>query len=307
MTDTLKISFAIPFYGSVEYLDRAIASVRKQTIDDWTLVVVDDCSPSEGARGLVENLGDARITYFRNDHNLGLAGNWNRCIDLSRTPLVTLLHSDDELCPRYAEMMLAAHAKWPHAGAIFCRAQIIDEQGEPVFSLRDLVKRWLMPSTTRPFELAGEEGTRCLLRGNFVICPSLCYKRSAFDALRFSTQWRFMLDLDFLVRGLMAGGRLVGLPDTAIRYRRHAEQVTVECERNLRMFTEEIGFLHWAAEESRRLGWGRAVAVAEKMPIIKLQILNYAAQDLMRFQFGAALMKMKLLVQGVGAALPPPA
>lgn len=302
-----QLSFAIPFYGSVEYLHKAIASIRNQTLRDWTLVIVDDCSPSQGARALVESLGDTRITYFRNERNLGLADNWNRCVELCHTPLVTLLHSDDELYPRYAEMMLAAHRQWPDAAAVFCRALIVNEQSKPVFSLRDRVKRWLMPAADQAFVLVGEEGTRRLLRGNFVICPSLCYKRSAFDGLRFSTRWRFMLDLDFLVRVLLAGKQLVGLPDFAIRYRRHAEQVTVECERNLKMFTEEIDFLRWAAEEARTRGWMRARSVAQKMPIIKLQILHYALQDFMHFQFAAARMKLKLLGQGMGIKAQPPA
>lgn len=127
------------------------------------------------------------------------------------------------------------------------------------------------------------------------MCPSLCYKRSLFDGLRFSPEWRFMLDLDFLTRGLLAGHEFVGVPETVFRYRRHPEQVTVECERNLRMFVEEIDFWRRAAETSRNRGWSRAMAVAERMTIIRLQLVYYALSDLSRAQIGAALRKIRLL------------
>ena len=42
-----------------------------------------------------------------------------------------------------------------------------------------------------------------------------------------------------------------------------------------------------------------ARSVAERMPIIKLQILHYALLDFMHFQFAAAWMKLKLLGTGM--------
>jgi hypothetical protein len=54
---------------------------------------------------------DARISYVRNPTNLGIAGNWNRCLELAETALFTLHHADDRLNARYAEIIreLADH------------------------------------------------------------------------------------------------------------------------------------------------------------------------------------------------------
>jgi len=290
-----RITFAIPFYGSLVHLRRAIASACSQTACDWRAIIVDDCSPHAGVRELVEGVGDTRITYSRNERNLGLAGNWNRCIELSTTPLVTLLHSDDELLPHYAQTMLDAHALWPNALAIFCGAQIIDGNSEPIFSFRDLVKQWLLPAAKQPFVLAGEEGVSSLVRGNFVMCPTLCYNRARFQGMKFSTGWGFVVDVDFYLRALMAGAEFVGLPEVAYRYRRHPDQVTAQCERNARMFTEEIKLWRWAARESQKRGWERAATIAERMNIIKLQIGYYVLADLARVRPGDALEKLGLL------------
>ena len=289
-----RLTFAIPFYGSPALLQRAIASICAQTTGDWRAVVVDDCSPGTGAREVVESFRDTRMGYFRNDQNLGLAGNWNRCIELSTTRLVTLLHSDDELFPHYAETMLDAHANWPSAAAVFCAAEIIAVDSEPVFSLRDQVKRWMVPVADQ-FVLAGQDGVCRLVRGNIVMCPTLCYNLDRLQGMRFSTDWSFVVDLEFDLRALMAGAELVGLSDVAYRYRRHPDQATAHSERDLSMFTEEIDLWRWVARESQLRGWRRAATIAERMRFIKLQIAAYALADLVRAQPRRAFEKLALL------------
>jgi GT2 family glycosyltransferase len=246
-------------------------------------------------RELVERFGDHRITYVRNEENLGLAGNWNRCVELSKTPLVTLVHGDDELMPHYAATMLAAHSKWPDAAAIFCEATVIDERGREVFSFRDYVKGWLLPDPKNPFALEGEQGVRSLLRGNFIMCPTLCYKRTLFQNITFSPEWRMVLDVDFYFRAIAKGAKFVGLRDVAYRYRRHAEQITAECELNLRIFSEEVELWRCAARDARARGWHGTAKVAESMTIIKLQLLYYLLADVRKLQFDAAGKKLTFL------------
>jgi GT2 family glycosyltransferase len=81
-----RITFAIPFWGNLDYLRRTVASVFRQSVRDWRAVVVDDCNPMAGAREITNDFEDARLTYVRNDHNLGQARTMNRCLELSRTP-----------------------------------------------------------------------------------------------------------------------------------------------------------------------------------------------------------------------------
>lgn len=289
------ITLAIPFYGSIAYLTSTLTSIQGQTVSNWCAIVVDDFSPTPGVRELVERFGDPRITYVRNEGNLGLAGNWNRCIDLCRTPLITLVHGDDELMPHYVETMLAAHSKCPDAAAVFCGAMVIDQCGSEVFSFRDYVKRWLAPDPKRTFVLADEQGVRSLLRGNFIICPTLCYKRDLFEEMEFSPEWRMVLDVDLYLRAIAKGKKFVGLRDVAYRYRRHADQTTAECERNLRIFVEEVELWRRAARDAQALGWYSTAKVAENMTIIKLQLLYYLLADIHKLQFGAAWKKLTLL------------
>ena len=52
-------------------------------------------------------------------------------------------------------------------------------------NLRELqifVKRFLVPSRHRHVSLVGEQALTGLLRGNFIMCPTLCYRRSVLGA-----------------------------------------------------------------------------------------------------------------------------
>src|SRR5262249_13913005 len=100
-----KITLAIPFYSGLAFLRRALDSVVRQTLADWQVVVSDDASPDAEARELVASYRDGRMRYCRNPVNLGMAGNWNRCLDLAETDLVTLLHADDELLDNYCSLI----------------------------------------------------------------------------------------------------------------------------------------------------------------------------------------------------------
>src|SRR5262249_10499692 len=154
------------------------------------------------------------------------AGNWNRCFDLADTDLVNLLHNDDELLPNYVEEMLKAGRDYPDAAAFFCQARIIDGSGREVFSVVDSAKRWFRPRGDGPLVLRGPSAVLALARGNFIMCPTVCYRMSRIADERFDPGWKFVLDLEFFTRILLAGETIVGLPTVAFAYRRHDENAT---------------------------------------------------------------------------------
>lgn len=285
------LTFAIPFYSTPEYLKLAIESVIRQTRTDWKLIVVDDCSPIPGIRDLVEGFKDNRISYSLNPQNLGQAGNWNRCLELAQTDLVTLLHADDELEPDYAEKMVGVMEKGPGAAAAFCRARIIDENGREIFSFVDHYKKFLMQSTTEIFSLKGEDGLSALIKGNFIMCPTLCYRRSRLGGQVFSRDWKCTPDMDYTTRLLLSGAELISVPEVCFRYRRHGESGTAHTQRSLRMFEEEVALYKKLASDSASLGWRKSERLAQRKKILKLRVGFAFAKDLAAFDITGALRK----------------
>jgi glycosyltransferase involved in cell wall biosynthesis len=290
-----RLTIAIPFYTGGSYLQRAIASVRRQTSAAWQLFICDDCGPEPGIAELVHSYRDPRITYHRNERNLGMAGNWNRCLDLAATDLVSLLHADDELLKGYVDLMTRAADHHPRAVAFFCSARIIDARGRVRFSLPDFVKRFLIPPSSGPLALTGRSAVEALLRGDFIMCPTLCYRTSILGARRFAADWKFAHDLEFLTRLLLEGETLVGLAKAAYAYRRHAGNATTRYTHSLLRFDEEVQLYNDLGRAAAQRGWRRAGELARNKRIIKLNLAICTLTDLLHGRLHSAREKLRYI------------
>jgi glycosyltransferase involved in cell wall biosynthesis len=296
------LTIAIPFYKGQAFLRKAIESVLRQSSPEWRLIVCDD-GPEPDTDKLVASFHDQRIRYLKNEHNLGMAGNWNRCLDSADTDLVNLLHNDDELLSNYVEVMRRAAGEYPQAAAFFCTARIIDEAGRERFSIVDYAKRFLQPRTRTPHVLSGVAALEALMRGNFIMCPTVCYRKCRLGGERFSGDWRFVLDLEFYMRLLFAGESLIGLPDIAYAYRRHGESATEAYTQSLLRFEEESLLHDRVAATARQRGWRTLARVAAQKKIIKWHLLYRIGRDLERLEFEPAVRKWKFLRAMSGQAV----
>ncbi len=283
-----RVAIAIPFHAGLAYLSEAVASVRAQSDPEWSLLVVDDSGGASGARALVEGLGDARVRCLENPRNLGMVACWNRCLEEAGGELVTLLHADDRLLPGYVAEMRRLAAAHPQAVALFCPAHTIDAAGRPRFSLQDDVKRFLVPRSGADVVLAGEPGLRALMRGNFVFCPTLCFRRARLGARRFEPRWRQVQDLELLARLLCAGESLAGGRVPAYAYRRHAANATALQTESLLRFEEEFRVFEQIAEQARALGWSRAERTSRAKRILRLHLAWRVTSSVVRLRWASA-------------------
>lgn len=129
--DNPDISIMIPTYKRAEMLEKAIKSVLNQeTKYKYELVVVDnDDSPSTKALDVVKKFDREVVSYYKNNKNIGMFGNWNRCIELAQAKWMLILHDDDELAPNFIEDMLMV-GNSTNIGAVTCEFQLIDENGK---------------------------------------------------------------------------------------------------------------------------------------------------------------------------------
>jgi glycosyltransferase involved in cell wall biosynthesis len=123
-----KLSVAIPTYSRAAYLAQAVQSVLTQSYSDFELLISDDgSSPDVQAAGEAAAARDRRVRYWRNSENLGLAGNWNRCVDEARGEYILIIGDDDRVAP--GGLAALASQALPGDDVVFANHYIIDESG----------------------------------------------------------------------------------------------------------------------------------------------------------------------------------
>lgn len=114
------LTIFIPTYKRATTLETTIKSVITQKTDCVFEIVIVNNDPEEGyneSKELIERINDNRIFYYVNSENMGLCGNWNRGIELSRCEYISMIHDDDILSPYFVENMIKAINE-KHAGII---------------------------------------------------------------------------------------------------------------------------------------------------------------------------------------------
>ena len=272
---TASIDVMIPFWGDPDLLMESIASVRAQTNPDWRLVVVDDCYPVSVADRIAA-LGDDRISYVRNDTNLGTTGNYRRCVELSTAPLVVLFGCDDLMHPTYVDLVLKTRAAYPQAAAIQVGIDVIDSDGAPFLPPRDLVKnRFLMPRGEGVTVLSGEPAALSLLRGVWIRWPSLAFDRRTILDHPFREDFPIIQDLAILIDIILDGGVLVYVPELAFSVRRHRSSTSATSALNGTRFSGERRYLALADGLMRARGWHRAARAAHLRLLSRLDAASY--------------------------------
>ena len=112
-TDLLTI--AMPVYERKDFFVEALESAINQTIK-CKIIVIDNCSSHDFYEKVCLEKG---ITYYRNETNIGMAGNFGRCFELSETEYVMNLQDDDILSPIYVEAFVNAHKQHPDIDLFF--------------------------------------------------------------------------------------------------------------------------------------------------------------------------------------------
>ena len=258
------LDIMLPFYGDAEMMRTAVASVIAQDVPDWRLTVVDDGYPDETIPGWFAALNDDRVRYFRNETNLGANRNYRRCLELIEHDLVVIMGADDKMLPNYVRTVQEVFREFPQAGIVQPGVRVIDENGMPVRTLVDEVKRKIYaPRGSGRRAFAGEWLARSLLRGDWLYFPSLCWRADAIRDAGFREDLHVVQDLALAIDLVLRGECLVKDDVVCFEYRRH--QASDSSLRALAgdRFLEERRYSVEIAAQMRQVGWHRAARVSQ--------------------------------------------
>ncbi|MCG6190237.1 glycosyltransferase family A protein [Maribellus maritimus] len=109
MSFTDLLTIAMPVYERKEFFEKALDSALNQTVR-CKVIVMDNCSSHDFFEKVCKQKG---VTYYRNEKNIGMAGNFSKGYQLSQTEYTLNLQDDDRLAPNYVEAFVDAVTKHP--------------------------------------------------------------------------------------------------------------------------------------------------------------------------------------------------
>jgi glycosyltransferase involved in cell wall biosynthesis len=210
-------SVMIPVYNCSEYLKETLESVlaHQYTAAQMQIEVVDDGSTDANVEELVVLIGKGRVSYYRQEQNVGSLRNFQTCIERSRGYLIHILHGDDKVRDGFYRRFEILFKNHQQIGAAFCRYAYINEEGtvmychEQEMEKEGLLHNWL---------------DRLSERQRIQYC-SIVVKRAVYENLGSFYGVEYGEDWEMWVR-IAAQYSMGYIPDILAEYRRHFSSIS---------------------------------------------------------------------------------
>ncbi len=252
------LDIMLPYYGNVALMQAAVRSILAQSDPNWRLTVVDDGKEPD-VPGWFAQLGDDRVSYRRNEQNLGVTGNYRKCLGLVREENFVMMGTDDIMLPDYVATVRGVLKDNPDIGMVQPGVQVIDGNGKPTEGLADQAKKRIYaPKVNGRKLMGGEELATSLLRGNWLFFPSICWRTEAVQAVGFRDNLEVTQDLALVIDLLQAGEQMMISDTLCFQYRRHAVSISSAQAFTGVRFEEANRFFRDVADRLDAHGWPNA-------------------------------------------------
>ncbi|MFT6436961.1 MAG: glycosyltransferase involved in cell wall biosynthesis [Candidatus Azotimanducaceae bacterium] len=296
-----RVTVLIPNFNGERFLPFLFESLILQTLKGYCCIFLDDGSSDnsvEIARSYKQQLPNLEILELP---NAGIAGNWNRGMEMVTTEFFTLLHCDDGYEPEYLAEMVKLMDRYPKAALGHCGALTMDERGESIYSSIEAYKQGrFLPSVA--FSRSIEDEYAQLLLGDYIICPSVIYRVSMVKMVGlFNEKLTQTLDWEYWFRVLLCGLPICGTNLRLYRYRRHENNLSVQNAVDMSRYLEELKTLEWAHESGTKKRLVNSVLATGIIANILIYDIGLA---LVNRDYAAAKLKYDFLIQKELASRP---
>ncbi len=226
-TSAPLVSVILPNFNYARYLRERIQSILNQSMDDYELLYIDDCSSDLSNTIVKEFLDDPRITTVFHDQNSGrVYRRWNEGAAMAKGQWLWFAGADDAAEPDFLEELTRIASSQSNIAIAHCQTMRIDDVG------RILEHRWggdleVMQHLNSSRVTDGEVEIGMLTGGCFMAsASSMLIRREVFDRLGgFDDRLRQSADWNFYVKAC-EGSKIAYVNSPLSSYRIHAGAVT---------------------------------------------------------------------------------
>lgn len=248
----VKLSVCVPTYNGSAFLRSCLASVLAQD-EDLELLVGDDAS-TDDTLDVARGFADTRVRVHAFQSRAGLAGNWNRLLQLAQGEFVSLVGQDDHVRPTWAQTLVGLLDRHPEATLAFGRRAFAFEDDESRAAVGDFFEH-RYPAMLAPFHAAIgelipssqmiEQAMRFCFEINLIGEPSFVVVRRDTPAVRagFDAGMSQLIDWEFFTRHFVHTP-IAHSPALVGTYRIHARAASIGNAPLARHYREFDHLLH---------------------------------------------------------------
>ncbi len=129
-----RLTVTIPNYNGRALLEEMLPSLERQTLKDFEIVVVDDCSEDDSLAYLTAQW--PRVRVVRQPQRRGVSAAMNKCLQAADSELVGLFNNDMELDPDCLAELVRELDRHPEVGSVtpkmldFAERDVLDGAGD---------------------------------------------------------------------------------------------------------------------------------------------------------------------------------
>lgn len=269
--DIPKVSVCIPVFNGAAHLRKTLDSVVLQNGCCLEIIVGDDGSSDESiqiVRSYIQNYPLHSWKLLIHPMRLGMAGNWNACLEAATGDFIKVMGQDDLLYP--ASLQRQADLLRDQAGIslVFSGCEIMSASGKVLFKRPRKRTQGVYPG----WEIAKE----CLVKRANLIGEPVTVMARRIDYAKiggFSYSQRYYIDLEMWLRLLKLGD--CGIIDDALcAFRIHGRAVSSASQiEDFKQFDELPGVCKVVANLSP---WCRQWRYLKALAVTRVRTLLYA-------------------------------
>lgn len=133
MTDRPLFSVMIANYNDGRYINDALASIARQTYDNYEVIIVDDGSTDDSKEILQGLEPNPKYHIYYNNVNHGCGYTKRKCVSLANGDICGFLDADDALTADALEIMVNNHIQLLDTSLVYSRCYLCNNVLSPLF------------------------------------------------------------------------------------------------------------------------------------------------------------------------------
>lgn len=221
MRKALSIDILLGTYNGEKYLPELLASIERQSYNDWKLIVRDDCSKDDTEKIILsfQRKYPEKVRIINNEgKNLGACKNFLKLLEFSENDYIFFCDQDDVWLPEKVEIMVTTAKKiekdMPHVPFLIHHDLVVVDENLNNISNSFWKYQFIKPDFCKTLP-------RLLVTNSVTGCATLINKRLR-DLIIPAPEGVIMHDW-WIALVASAFGRIFWIPDRLVLYRQHGK------------------------------------------------------------------------------------